>query len=180
MTGVIYSANPPRSIVSKGECQVIEQLKKLKDSVILPADKGKATVVLDKEEYMSKVKLMLSDAVRYKNLQNAEKGPDSHIKKDQVKNFTDHLNFIDDTNSVKFTYEEESNGVILFLDLLINRQPDKTVKIQVYCKPTHTDQYLHFRSHHPIHHKSGVVRTLMDRKIRWCLRIEKSYTLGMH
>ena len=43
---------------------------------------------------------------------------------------------------------------------LINRQPDKTVKVQVYRKPT----YLHFQSHHPIHHKSGVVRTLMDRK----------------
>ena len=86
------------------------------------------------------------------------------IKKDQVKNFTDHLNSIDDTNSIKFTYEEETNGVIPFLDLLINRQPDKTVKIQVYRKPTHTDQYLHFQSHHPIHHKSGVVRTLMDKK----------------
>jgi len=49
-------------------------------------------------------------------------------------------------------------------NLLINRQSDKTVKIQVYRKPTHTDQYLHFQSHHPIHHKSGVVRTLMDRK----------------
>ena len=86
------------------------------------------------------------------------------IKKDQVKNITDHLNSIDDTNSINFTYEEETNGVIPFLDLLINRQPDKTVKIQVYRKPTHTDRYLHFQSHHPIHHKSGVVRTLMDRK----------------
>jgi len=67
------------------------------------------------------------------------------IKKNQVKNFTDHLNSIDDTNSIKFIYEEETNGVIPFLDLLINRQPDKTVKIQVglYLKPTHTDQYLH-------------------------------------
>ena len=55
--------------------------------------------------------------------------------------------------------------VIPFLDFVINRQPDKTVKIQVYRKPTHTDQYLHFKSHHPMHHiKSGVVRTLMDRK----------------
>jgi len=48
------------------------------------------------------------------------------IKKDQVKNFTDHLNSIDDTNSIEFAYEEETNGIIPFLDLLINRQPDKT------------------------------------------------------
>ena len=76
--------------------------------------------------------------------------------------FTDHLNSIDDTNSIKFTYEEETNGVIPFLDMLINRQPEKTVKIQVYLKPT--DQYIHFQSHHPIHHTCGVVRTLMDSK----------------
>jgi len=89
------------------------------------------------------------------------------IKKDQVKNFTDHLNSIDDTNSI-FTYEEETNGVILFLDLLINRQPDKTVKIQVgYTASPHirSNTYTSMASHHPIHHKSGVVtRTLMDRK----------------
>ena len=40
-------------------------LKKLKGMVILPTDKGKATVVLDKEEYMSKVKLVLSDTKTY-------------------------------------------------------------------------------------------------------------------
>jgi len=50
------------------------------------------------------------------------------IKKDQVKNLTGHLNSIDDTNSIKFTYEEETNGVIPLLDLLINRQPDKTTR----------------------------------------------------
>ena len=82
-------------------------------------------------------------------------------------------------------YEEETNGVIPFLDLLVNRQPDKTVKIQVYRKPTHTDQYLLFQSHHPIHHKSGVVRTLMDRKDTLVSteddkEAKKSYTLGMH
>ena len=53
------------------------------------------------------------------------------IKKHTVKNFTDDLNSIDYNNSIKFAYEEETNGVTRFLDLLINRQQDKTVKIQV-------------------------------------------------
>ena len=65
MIGAICLAKPPRSNVSKGERQAIDELKKLKDTVILPADKGKATVVLDKEEYMSKVKLVLSDTKTY-------------------------------------------------------------------------------------------------------------------
>jgi len=47
MIGAICSAKPPRSNVSKGERQAIDELKKLKDIVILPADKGKATVVLE-------------------------------------------------------------------------------------------------------------------------------------
>ena len=66
MIGVICSAKPPRSNVSKGERQAIDELKKLKKNIVIPpADKGKATVVLDKEEYMSKVKLMLSDTKTY-------------------------------------------------------------------------------------------------------------------
>ena len=38
------------------------------------------------------------------------------IKKDQIAEFTDHLNAVDETGSIKFTYEEESNGTIPFLD----------------------------------------------------------------
>ena len=37
------------------------------------------------------------------------------------------------------------------------------VKVQVYSKTTHTDQYLSFCSHHPLNHKLGVICTLYDR-----------------
>ncbi len=85
------------------------------------------------------------------------------VKSDQVDNLTAHLNQTDPTQSIKFTYEKEHEGTIPFLDTLIVRKPDGSVKLLVYRKSTHTDQYLNFASHHPIHHKLGVVRTLLDR-----------------
>ena len=86
------------------------------------------------------------------------------IPKDSTQTLTDHLNTVDPTNSIKFTHEEEVNGQLPFLDTLITRKEDGSVKLSVYRKKTHTDQYLNFASQHPLHQKLGVVRTLMDRK----------------
>ena len=40
---------------------------------------------------------------------------------------------------------------LLFLDTYPRGKVDGTLDVNVYWKPTHTDKYLHFRSHHPIH-----------------------------
>ncbi|XP_070577734.1 uncharacterized protein [Ptychodera flava] len=85
------------------------------------------------------------------------------IKKGEVDNLTEHINKVDPTGSIKFTYEPEVEGQIPFLDTLIVRRDDGSVKLLVYRKKTHTDQYLNFASHHPLHHKLGVIRTLLDR-----------------
>ena len=86
------------------------------------------------------------------------------INKNAVSKLTDHINQVDQSNSIKFTYEQEKDGTIPFLDTLIVRKSDGTVKLLVYRKPTHTDQYLSYESHHPLHQKLGVIRTLFDRK----------------
>ena len=87
------------------------------------------------------------------------------IKRGKVEALTDHLwvNGIDKTNCIKFTHKPEKNGQIPFLDTLITRREDGPIKLLVYRKATHTDQYLSFQSHHPLQHKLAVIRTLLER-----------------
>ena len=48
--------------------------------------------------------------------------------------------------------------------MLVTRNQDGTMDTSVYRKRTHTDQYLNFTAYHPLHHKLGVIRSLLDRK----------------
>jgi hypothetical protein len=81
--------------------------------------------------------------------------------RDHIQSIKDHINGIDD--SIKFTIEEEANNILPFLDVCIERKENGSLETSVYRKPTNTNQYLDFRSHHPLNQKLGVVRTLMHR-----------------
>jgi hypothetical protein len=80
-----------------------------------------------------------------------------------VQELNDHLNTLDITGNIKFTNETMENNQIPFLDANIVVKPDYSIKTTVYRKKTHTNQYLNYESHHPLIHKLGVVRTLLDR-----------------
>ena len=82
-------------------------------------------------------------------------------KIDNTQTFLEHLNSIEPC--IKFTIERESEGKIAFLDCMLHHQEDGRLTATVYRKPTHTDRYLSFSSHHPSMHKRAVVKSLMDR-----------------
>ena len=56
---------PPRNITRK-EMQALKDLANDRQILVLPADKGKATVVMDKADYDGKLQQMLSDEGTYK------------------------------------------------------------------------------------------------------------------
>ena len=81
--------------------------------------------------------------------------------------FLQHRNSIDD--NIHFTCEEaDENGAIAFLDILITPDESGRLHTSVYRKATHTDQYLHWDSHHAITSKYSVVGTLFHRARTVC------------
>ena len=82
------------------------------------------------------------------------------IKRNAVGSFHNSLNAID--QHISFTIEEENNNQIAFLDTLVTRK-DNSLIVEVYRKPTHTDRYLDFYSHHDKRHKISAAETLLYR-----------------
>ena len=73
------------------------------------------------------------------------------VPKSQVDTLLAHINTIEP--SIRFTFERENvEGCLPFLDVLLHHNNDGTLFTSVYRKPTHTDKYLNFDSHHPLMH----------------------------
>ena len=85
--------------------------------------------------------------------------------------FLDHINSIDPT--IKFTVEGiQGNGAIPFLDTLVTPQADNSLSITMYHKPTYTDQYLQWDSHHSLSAKYSVIGTLTHRAKTVCTELQ--------
>ena len=66
--GILQKARPPPSNLSPEECRALSSLRRDSDIVILPADKGRSTVVMDRKNYDEKINNLLADQKTYKKL----------------------------------------------------------------------------------------------------------------
>ena len=64
--------------------------------------------------------------------------------------------------------DNKEDGPIPFLDTIVKPEADGTLSITVYRKPTHTDQYLQWDSHHHLSAKFSVIHTLSHRVSTVC------------
>ena len=69
-------------------------------------------------------------------------------------------------SSIRFTMATEKDNKLAFLDTAVLRESDGHLTTSVYRKPTHTEQYLAYDSHHPQSVKRGIVKCLYERAKR--------------
>ena len=65
---VLRAAHPPKPNLTKAQNLAIRELKKDRDCIVLTADKGVATVIMDRQDYTSKANNLLSQNT-YKSIQ---------------------------------------------------------------------------------------------------------------
>ena len=86
------------------------------------------------------------------------------LDRSNVDSFLHHVNIQQPT--IRFTMETEKESKIAFLDTSFSREPDGRLATGVYRKPTYTDQYLVYDSHHPQPVKRDIVKCPNDRAKR--------------
>jgi hypothetical protein len=83
------------------------------------------------------------------------------IEKEYIEELSSHINEFH--LSIKFTSELQKDNTLPFLDALVYLDDSNTIQLDIYRKPTHTDHYLNYDSHHPKHQKLGIIKTLFYR-----------------
>ena len=83
----------------------------------------------------------------------------------ELQAFLGHLNSL--RESIQFTMEEEEQGQLPFLDVLVKRK-GSNLTTSVYRKPTSTDCYLNYQSNHHPAIKLGTITCLRKRAHNIC------------
>jgi len=69
---------------------------------------------------------------------------------------------------LKFTTELENHGSLNFLDVNLTRTANGTLQRKIFRKPTHSNRYLDWNSHHHRSQKIAVIDSLVTRALRIC------------
>ena len=89
------------------------------------------------------------------------------ILETQQKEFFHHIISLD--NNIKFTAEDtRADWSLPFLDTLVTPKSDGSLQTKVYRKPTHTNQYLQWDSHHAMSNKYSVISSMLYRAKHTC------------
>ena len=93
--------------------------------------------------------------------------------------------FLQQINSVDLAIQfivknNKKDGAIPFLDTLLKPEADGKLSTTVYRKPTHTDQYLQWDSHHHLSAKFSVILTLSHRAQTVCSNPELLHKKKTH
>jgi hypothetical protein len=78
------------------------------------------------------------------------------------------LDYLNGLHNIKFTMEIEKEGHLPFLDIDVYRKTNGSLGHKVYRKPTHTNLYLHHRSHNHTANKQSVLSSLIHRARSLC------------
>ena len=81
-----------------------------------------------------------------------------------INDFHEHLNA--QNPHIQFTIERYHPNGLAYLDTLNKVREDGCIDISVYRKQAHTERYLQFDSHQPIHHKAAVAKSLSSRAVK--------------
>ena len=84
-------------------------------------------------------------------------------------NIDDFLSMLNNLHhSIKFKVEIETNESLPFLDTVVSRSENDTIKYKVYRKPTHSETYIHAFSSHSDKVKTGVISNMFLRAYKIC------------
>ena len=122
----LQNSKPPKDNMSKDEHKVSKELQSDTSNVISPADKGKSTVILNREDYLEKC----MDHINNGPYQLLNKGPTAKMKAKTLK----QLKVLKDNEFIdnKLYYHLKATD-FLHLDFTVNQKYTSQKFLYVYC-----------------------------------------------